>query len=73
LGFAIGQAMVYRGSEMRKKWSCGFGLKDLAFMFEHERRHREAEARFKRREELKRIARDFAVNPEIEKIRKEEK
>ena len=39
---------------MRKKWSCGFSLKDLAFVFEHERRHREAEARFKRREELKR-------------------
>ena len=56
---------------MRKKWSCGFSLKDLAFVFEHERRHREAEARFKRREELKRIARDFAVNPEIEKIMKE--
>tara|TARA_R100000322_G_scaffold48863_1_gene30781 strand:+ start:516 stop:692 length:177 start_codon:yes stop_codon:yes gene_type:complete len=56
---------------MRKKWSCGFGLKDLAFMFEHERRHREAEARFKRREELKRIAHDYVVNAEIEKIRKE--
>ena len=47
-------------------------VKDFeAFLFEHERRHREAEARFKRREELKRIARDFAVNPEIEKIMKE--
>ena len=57
---------------MRKKWSCGFGLKQLAFMFEHERRHREAEARSKRRkEELKRVSRDFVVNPEIEKIRKE--
>jgi|TARA_Y100000114_G_scaffold108883_1_gene102280 hypothetical protein len=56
---------------MRKKWSCGFGLKHLAFMFEHERRHREAEARFKRREELKRIAHDYVVNAEIEKIRKE--
>ena len=30
-------------------------VKDFeAFLFEHERRHREAEARFKRREELKR-------------------
>jgi hypothetical protein len=57
---------------MRKKWSCGFGLKHLAFMFEHERRHREAEARLKRRqEELERNSRDFVVNPEIEKIRKE--
>jgi len=57
---------------MRKKWSCGFGLKHLAFMFEHERRWRELEARLKRRqEELERNSRDFVVNPEIEKIRKE--
>jgi len=57
---------------MRKKWSCGFGLKNLAFMFEHERRWRELEARLKRRqEELERNSRDFVVNPEIEKIRKE--
>lgn len=55
---------------MKKKWSCGFGLKDLAFMFEHERRWREMEARLKRKEN---IAHDYVVNAEIEKIRKEEK
>jgi len=58
---------------MRKKWSCGFGLKDLAFMFEHERRWREMEARLKRRKQLKEnIAHDYVVNAEIEKIRKED-
>ena len=56
---------------MRKKWSCGFGLKELAFMFEHERRWREMEARLKRRKEN--IAHDYVVNAEIEKIRKEGK
>jgi hypothetical protein len=53
---------------MRKKWSCGFGLKDLAFVFEHERRHREMKARFDRRRKLKEnLACDYSINRDYQR------
>ena len=53
---------------MRKKWSCGFSLKDLAFVFEHARRHREMKARFDRRRKLKEnLACDYSINRDYQR------
>ena len=53
---------------MRKKWSCGFSLNDLAFVVEHARRHREMKARFDRRRKLKEnLACDYSINRDYQR------